>query len=387
MALSDPQSPTGVITVSTPRFPTPNRLEFDVRHPTSGDVTVWFEASIPVDRSSAAILPTVLPTAMRANSRLSLPGSQDPWALENAARAQKLLNSWFGNLARIDVSASADENDRRPADGVGCFFSGGVDSFYSAIDRINEITHLIFVHGFDIDIEDESLGAQAISEAHQAATALGKELIVVRTNVRKMSDLHVSWGREYHGAALAAVAHLMRAQLGHVFIPASYHVTELFPWGSHPDLDPLWSSTSLKLIHHGEDKTRPEKVAAIAFNPAAMDHLRVCWENRGGRFNCGECEKCVRTMINLRSAGALDRCRTLPHVIDASELKRIRSGHGPSVFAKENLRALAASGISDPELERALRSIIRRAPISDALRGLKRHIRKFSKPWRLQRTS
>jgi len=54
-----------------------------------------------------------------------------------------------------------------------------------------------------------------------------------------------------------------------------------------------------------------------------MDTLRVCWENRGGRYNCGTCEKCLRTMAELYLAGALERCRTLPDRIDIDALSRL----------------------------------------------------------------
>ena len=40
---------------------------------------------------------------------------------------------------------------------VGCFFSGGGDSFYSFLKHRTEITDLIFIHGFDISLANLEL--------------------------------------------------------------------------------------------------------------------------------------------------------------------------------------------------------------------------------------
>ncbi len=53
--------------------------------------------------------------------------------------------------------------------GVACFFSGGVDSFYSVIAHAKRITHLIFVRGFDIPIAN-----RALAELSGGTPALGR---------------------------------------------------------------------------------------------------------------------------------------------------------------------------------------------------------------------
>ncbi|WP_156155935.1 hypothetical protein [Demequina phytophila] len=375
--VSMPSQPTTrEVSVSAARLRGPNRLEFDVVFGPDDAVTLWFEADVPLKPSSAPALPAALPIAMRVGSSLVLQGDFDGVALANAQRAQELLEHWFSDLSRVDISATTG-SPAVPSAGVGCFFSGGVDSFYSVLAHADVITHLIFVHGFDIPLADVDLADRALHEVRAAAAALGMKLVVVRTNVRELSDPYVAWGDQYHGAALAAVGHLLADHFREVLIPASHHVTELFPWGTHPDLDPLWSSSELEFLHDGEDRTRPEKVSSIAVSQVALDHLRICWENRGGLYNCGECEKCVRTMISLRAAGALDHCRTLPQVIDASSLRRLRSGNRVAMFARENLLALETSGTSDRELERALRSFVRRAPLWELLNQVKSLLRRL----------
>jgi hypothetical protein len=312
--------------------------------------------------------------AMRLGSTLDLEGC-DSIALSNASKAQRLLASWYGDLSEVDIVSSEERVHTRPESrGTGCFFSGGADSFYSAIERSEEISHLIFVTGFDIDADDVALAEQALTGAREAAESLGKELIEVKTNIRHSSEGLLDWGTHYHGAALATVGLLLGDVLARVIIPASYHVDDLFPWGSHPTLDPLWNSSTVTFEHHGEFATRPQKVERIAENDAAMDHLRICWENLGGAFNCGQCEKCVRTMVNLRVIGALERCQTLPSTVDVQRLRSFRPQHGSAVFAKQNLAAMKAHGVHDKELSAALTRMVRTAPLWDAARTIKKAI-------------
>lgn len=45
----------------------------------------------------------------------------------------------------------------------------------------------------------------------------------------------------------------------------------------------------------------------------AMRFMRVCVENLEV-YNCGKCEKCIRTMCNAAAAGVSDQLQTLPPV-------------------------------------------------------------------------
>jgi hypothetical protein len=45
----------------------------------------------------------------------------------------------------------------------------------------------------------------------------------------------------------AAVALELQGRLSKVHVPATYDVSTLQPWGSHPYLDPLWSTTATEV--------------------------------------------------------------------------------------------------------------------------------------------
>ncbi|MGD7705035.1 hypothetical protein [Microlunatus sp. Y2014] len=344
---------------------TPDRITAVVRKPSGATGTLTTSANVSLSTDATPLVAAGLLHAMQSGSDLYLDGVVDRVALDNAQRASTLLASWFHSLRPAGVAAASLSVAESPPDdrrGVACFFSGGMDSFYSALTR-DEITHLVFVHGFDIALTDDELAAKAGSAAREAAAAMGKVLIEVRTDLKDFAhDQGLIWGKHYHGAALGAVAQMLSPHIRKAIIPASYHVTGLHPWGSHPDLDPLWGSARVAVEHHGEDARRPQKAAVLAQHQVAMDHLRVCWLNPGGQYNCGRCEKCIRTMINLRIVGAGGRCKTLPDALTPRDLRKLRGGEGSALFAKENLAEMERRGIKDDAVERALRAALRWSP-------------------------
>jgi hypothetical protein len=61
----------------------------------------------------------------------------------------------------------------------------------------------------------------------------------------------------------------------------------------------------MRFVHHGSNATRLDKLATIVRDPMSYDRLRVCWIQDIGLKNCGECEKCIRTMTALDILEAL----------------------------------------------------------------------------------
>ncbi|WP_162603258.1 hypothetical protein [Rhodococcus oxybenzonivorans] len=352
--VEDARSRTAKVGVTTPKGP----FELHV------------DANVDVDKSATPWLPALSVVAMRLHSDLIFSDPVDALALSNLPHAQRILRDWYPRRyssvrVEADEVAGSDAGSQR---GVGCFFSGGVDSFHSAIAASERITHLIFVHGFDIKLSDVELAAKAEAGARNAAVALGKTLVVVRTNLRQLSDkARCLWGTDYHGAALATVAHSLSDHIHTALIPSSFQEADLHPWGTHPDLDPLWSSSAVRLEHYGTSLTRTEKIAFLARNDVAMDNLRVCWKNRDGKFNCGRCEKCVRTMVSLRAADGASR--TLPHRVTPEAVNRLSLSGTGTLFALENLNALREARVRDLELETALEHAIRRGRTRDKVLG------------------
>ncbi|MCU1357847.1 MAG: hypothetical protein JWM89_3265 [Acidimicrobiales bacterium] len=320
----------------------------DKRHPDPHVVAVDVDGS-PVVSSCATLALTDVPEAWgtafclpaaRTRAALHLPAPVDPTWLAGAQANVAAAAGWWGGDGTVEIEAPhrapgratsrAPRRSRarswgpRPhlaperAAGRALCFTGGVDSFFSLLRADHRPTHLLFVVGFDVDLDDAVRGA-AVTATLDAVTAhSGTEAVVVHTDLRTHPRFaSISW-EHTHGAALAAMAHLLHATIGMLVIPPSYAHERLVPWGSRPDFDPRWSVPGRLRIEHGDATGRRlDRVLAIAGHPLVHQHLRVCWQNVAGTLNCGRCEKCVRTMVMLAGADQLQRCRTFP---DRAEL-------------------------------------------------------------------
>jgi tetratricopeptide (TPR) repeat protein len=319
--------------------------------------SVWYRTPAPVACGVEPVLVASLFAAMRTGLPLHTEEPVSPLLLSNLQQIQEIFHSWDRSLSIVPVEAPAKRDQDRPASGVGCFYSGGVDSFYSVLKHASEISQLIFVHGFDLPLDAVSLRARVRESLYAAASELKLPLVEVETNLRSFTDRYLRWGFA-HGAALASVALLLSRQIRMVYVPSSNPYAYLVPWGSHPLIDPLWSTYQVEFVHDGCEATRMEKVASVSRHQVALRHLRVCWENRGGAYNCGQCEKCLRTMIGLHIVDALNRCPTFDRSLNCGAIARMRiKNAGALKFFEESLEVLERVG-RDHDLANALRNCL-----------------------------
>jgi len=93
----------------------------------------------------------------------------------------------------------------------------------------------------------------------------------------------------------------------------------------HEMVDEDFSNERSLLVHYG-DAIRVEKVVRVGRSDDAIRSLYVCSRTRATpSMNCGTCEKCLRTMLGLHLAGALDRSPTF----DAPLLENVIRLRGP----------------------------------------------------------
>jgi hypothetical protein len=131
-------------------------------------------------------------------------------------------------------------------------------------------------------------------------------LIPCRTNLRHLPSKPGFWEHRHVGAALASVGHAATVGPAFIFIGGTYPVANPVPAGSHAAVDSLFSSQRATIIHDGSRFSRLDKVRQLASWPAALKALRVCPANLGDQVNCGRCEKCLRTRLELLAAGVED---------------------------------------------------------------------------------
>ena len=242
-------------------------------------------------------LPVALLIAMRRAEPLWLDGPVSPRLLAATDEIQRILSAWSPLYRRVEIRARAAHAGRtsvRPAARAVCF-SRGVDSMYSAAVPRPEgeaPTHLLYAEGLDPGYGPETLRREA-ARIRALAERLGCGLLKLSTNVRAVLDLHVGYEDGY-GAALAALGLACAGALGTFLIPTSMSYPELGPEGSHPLLDPLWSTEEVEVVHDAIGPAREEKVAWLAHErPDLMDEVHVCYRV-DGTGNCGRCGKCLR---------------------------------------------------------------------------------------------
>jgi hypothetical protein len=303
-------------------------------------VPITYTSSTPLSMERAdSLLPVGLIAAMRTRAPLVLPRPASPALLARVPRIQDVLHAFSGGeLARVEVEAEAADAVPAPAGrGRGSFFGGGVDAFSTLLKHEASVTHLVFLQGFDARDPSSPKGDAARATVRAVADAMGKQLVEIETNVRDVCR-HFGTRTTAWGPALACCALLLQDQFEQILIGATDTYATLIPWGTHPLLDPLFGTEALQIVHDGCEATRVEKLRRIARSQVALDHLRVCPVQRGAT-NCGECEKCMRTMTTLRLLGALDRSGSFPRTVNAGALARVRLPTRHSeLFARQNLR-------------------------------------------------
>lgn len=303
-----------------------------------------------------ALLPS-----MKLGADLFLDAPMSPRLLGAADRLSDIYCSWYADYHRGSLpDARPATTLSRPGEGVATLFTGGMDSFYTLLKHHNEITHLIFVHGADVDLRDRKLRSQVSDMLDRVGREFGVEVIEIESSVRGFLEHYgIDWGMG-HVAAFASIGHFLAPYFKRIYIPSTFTYVDLFPWGSHPLTDPLWSSEGLEFVHDGSEASRVQKAALLAKSDVALQSLRVCFVNGHSAYNCGRCEKCVRTMINLHATGALARCTTFPNKLDLRRVKRLDiTKESERAFLRENMRALE-SRPEDRELYEILLKLLQR---------------------------
>lgn len=298
--------------------------------------TIWFRTrgAPPAQRYLADIAaPPLLLSAMRLNRPLQFVEPLSTARLQGMEQAQELISRWYpdrlrrvhigvmgsrwaglrSRLARVGPGPSAGSRT------VACF-TGGVDSFYT-LTRARRVDAILFAGGLDIPLSADRFLRRVTRINRRIAHRRQVDFVSVRTNVRRfLNATGVDWGAEGHGAALASLAQVLSPVYGRFLIPSTHATDADIRWGSHHQLDPLWSTETTTVVHHGGTASRAEKTAWLADRRLPQRHLRVCYRQFQVE-NCGECAKCLRTMATLAVLGRLDRFRTFPADLDLDRLR------------------------------------------------------------------
>lgn len=312
------------------------------------------------------LLPALLLPAMARGERLLIEAPVSEQLLANIPKIQDLFIQWHLPVRHIEVSAPVERNRSGSGPAVGCYFSCGVDSFYSLLKNDDlpagdkaRITHLIFLNGFDIKFKRHALYQRIRSHIIGTSEMLDKRCVEASTNLKSFGAKSIAW-QFYWGSVLASIGLALGPLFNTVIVASSYAWHQQHPDGSHPELDILWSTERTSFLHDGCEVTRAEKIVTrVACSEMALEHLHVCWRNRNVVYNCGVCEKCLRTMIALYARTGKTSWPNFSEPLQIENILALKDlSASAKLFAGENMDLLAGQDGFGEKVREALRTVL-----------------------------
>jgi hypothetical protein len=272
-------------------------------------------------QSDAFLVPGLL-AGMYFGENIEVRGYVSPKLAYHLTEYQFILSFRFPKLLQqVEINYNHLQSLTTKPKGVGAPFSGGIDSLFTLWKHLPhnqpnpdyQITHGIFIKGFDILHNAEKNYWLLFDKYSKEAGKIGLELIPLETNILGVS--HQRLPGSYLSYPHIISSGLSLAGLFHRFyMPSSwdYYNLKKQSYASDPLVDALLSTDTLDIIHHGATHRRVEKVEEIADWELAQELLWVCLDHKfdNPAWNCSRCEKCMRTMIPLYALGKLEKFKT-----------------------------------------------------------------------------
>jgi hypothetical protein len=351
---------------------TDQRIEVGVRDPGGEERTLWFASPDPAWEWPPPTLDFVAVSLAHYAAHLGLDlhvdGPVTTAQLDHLDQFVTIWSVWRPDLFR-QVSISAEEVPGRTRaespDGAVMTFSGGVDAGFALAvhadgraGRLNRRVDLgVLVVGSDLRHGDTEALALAQDSARRVLESYGARLAVVASNWRQ--DFCDKWFMSFntgfmgvlhtfsagHGAGIHATDHNYRLELTRP------------PYGTHTAINHLLGNPSFPIISTGGTHQRIERVEYLGHHPRILESLRVCYQADAGGTNCGRCEKCVRTQLELRALGLQNAAaRAFPNTFELSDLHAAKARTPLVVSLFENIfERLAPDDPVRPEVEKWLR--------------------------------
>jgi hypothetical protein len=277
------------------------------------------------------LVASVIPALYFGERRLHIDEEICPQLKEGLFTALRIIHHWWypsdHKIPSIEAKCiktyAKDEQNKC----TSFCFSGGVDSMATLYHN-----HLLYPKEhprylreglvvFGLEVQDLKNFKNVLNLIGSIAEGSGLKFIPVYSNIIELGPKdykelwHKFWLNQYMSCAFAAIAHAFSGRWHSFFINASHDIPNLIPHGSNPLLAPCFGRWGLRISEVGIDFSRFEKVQMIANWDLALNNLRVC--NRDDKYtdevlNCGQCEKCVRTMLAFEALGALKRSTSFP---------------------------------------------------------------------------
>jgi hypothetical protein len=311
----------------------------------------------------AFLIACLIPAFHHGEKRIAVDGEVCPELRDGLLAVMTLMRHWYyesdKQLVRIEAKTMTKVLTPDKSERAGVFISGGLDSFAALrSNRLNfppehprSFKDGLVVYGFHMEEPDSF--KQVLDALSEVAKEVGITPIAISTNLVTAGHGWDLWANELFGAAFAAAAHSLAKRFTTVALASAGFCfpKRLDPHGSHPLIDPNYSSSDLRIRHDGIALSRLDKARFIADWDFALKRLRVCNNTtrvRSEALNCGKCEKCIRTMLGLLALGVLHKVQVFPtHDVSADLVRSVRLNHVSVRSYHELLAPLAEKGRKD----------------------------------------
>ncbi len=323
-------------------------------------------------------LACLLPVAVEIGEPLTLCRPADPQMLDYARDRMAIWHWWNPRNAPVPIEADAEAAPAFEGARTVSLFSGGVDSFWTALaPRAWPIDDLLVIHGaFDLMHAKREALDRVQTKLQAAADALGKVLIPSATNLLHTRLGTTDLARMSQGSMMGSVPLALERRFARILIPSSIDLDWKEAWGTHPITDAMLSTSRTTVTEDGLAARRVEKTAFVARSDVALSTLRVCLFT-GDETNCMRCEKCLRAAITLEALGVLGRAPAFGTAkLDVRRVGRMPIGDPDVRHYYEELIPLCRERGRDDLAEAIARSLAR-ARLHDPFRAIVRRLRRL----------
>jgi len=282
-----------------------------------------------------------IPHCILTGTRIETDIPVDQEYLDNVQNLVDVFERWHDNKdLKLDIKAPLIKSGLQTEKSKGlASFTMGVDSFYTFYTNIDNIDSIMFVVGFDIRKEQNTLLDKTLRRLEEIARIYGKRLILCETDLKTQTNHGegFDWARYFHGVGIFNIAYGLSNIFDNFIIPSTFKSSDDFKWGSHFWLDKHYSSRVLKIRHDG-DLSRTDKVKFITNHDLrCLDYLRVCHINKKQHYNCTDCKKCLRTLCTLEVLGHRDRASTFKRDVNARDFFKLKPSDEMEIAVIEDI--------------------------------------------------
>ena len=207
-----------------------------------------------------------------------------------------------------------------PTEKCATFFSGGLDSYSTLVNHLDDKPDLVSLWGSDVTFEDEEGWQKVKKNIIEVGEKYNLKPVFIKSSFRRFIDegmltqdfiqiLNDNW---WHGVqhGIGLIGHIApyawKYQLSTQYIASSFSSKSgKVTCASYPTIDNYIKFGSCNIVHDQFEFDRQDKIEYIVkYCKEKRDKilLRVCWISSGGE-NCCKCEKCYRTIIGILAEG------------------------------------------------------------------------------------